>query len=71
VPDALKGETAKAVVSLQPDSEVTADDLKEYCRAHLAVYKVPQHIEFAAELPKSATGKILKRVLRAQAASQR
>jgi long-chain acyl-CoA synthetase len=68
VPDALKGETAKAVVILQPDAELAVEDLKEYCRAHLAAYKVPQQFEFAAELPKSATGKILKRVLRAQAA---
>jgi long-chain acyl-CoA synthetase len=69
VPDALKGEAARAVVILHPDADLTVEDLRHYCRAHLAAYKVPQQIDFAAELPKSATGKILKRVLRAQAAS--
>jgi long-chain acyl-CoA synthetase len=67
VPDALKGEAARAVVILQPDAALTADALKDYCRTYLAAYKVPQQVEFASELPKSATGKILKRVLRAAA----
>jgi len=68
VPDALKGETAFAVVVLHPDAGVTAEDLAVYCRTHLAAYKVPQTIELREELPKSATGKILKRVLRERAA---
>lgn len=68
VPDPLKGEVAKAVVVLRPGAELTADALALYCREHLAAYKVPQLIEFVAELPKSATGKILKRVLRERAA---
>jgi acyl-coenzyme A synthetase/AMP-(fatty) acid ligase len=38
------------------------------CRDHLAAYKTPQRVDIVAELPKSATGKILKRVLRDQAA---
>jgi long-chain acyl-CoA synthetase len=67
VPDPLKGEIAKAVVVLHPGREVTDDEIAGYCREHLAVYKVPQEFELAAELPKSATGKILKRVLRDQA----
>jgi len=69
VPDSLKGEVAKAVVVLNPAAPLAAEDLDAYCRAHLASYKVPQQIQFVAELPKSATGKILKRVLRAQALS--
>jgi long-chain acyl-CoA synthetase len=67
VPDALTGEVARAVVVLQPEADLTAAALEAYCRAHMATYKVPRQIEFTVELPKSATGKILKRVLRAQA----
>jgi long-chain acyl-CoA synthetase len=67
VPDSLKGEVAKAVVVLDPTAALTAEALDAYCRVHLAPYKVPEQIEFVAELPKSATGKVLKRVLRAQA----
>jgi len=66
--DPSKGEAARAVVVLHPDAQLTADDLEGYCRQHLAAYKVPRQIEFTAELPKSATGKILKRVLRERAA---
>jgi long-chain acyl-CoA synthetase len=67
VPDSLKGEVAKAVVVLDPTAALTAEALDAYCRVHLAPYKVPEQVEFVAELPKSATGKVLKRVLRAQA----
>ena len=67
VPDSLKGEAVKAVVVLHPNAELTAEAMETYCRGHLAAYKVPRQIELAAELPKSATGKILKRVLRARA----
>lgn len=63
-PDALRGEVARAVVVLQPDADLTSEALEAYCRDHMAAYKVPREIEFTAELPKSATGKILKRVLR-------
>ncbi|HEY7909268.1 MAG TPA: long-chain fatty acid--CoA ligase, partial [Thermomicrobiales bacterium] len=67
IPDALKGEIVKLVAVLRPGAMMTADDVTRYCREHMASYKVPQRVEFVAALPKSATGKILKRVLREQA----
>lgn len=70
MPDPIKGEVARAVIVLRPDTAVTPDDLAAHCRAHLAVYKTPQHFDLVADLPKSATGKILKRVLRAEGGLQ-
>jgi long-chain acyl-CoA synthetase len=67
-PDPLKGEVAEAAVVLRGGSAVSAEDLEAYCRAHLAAYKTPRAFEFVASLPKSATGKILKRELRSRAA---
>ena len=64
VPDALKGEIAKAVVVARSGLVPTGAELDAYCRAHLAAYKVPRAYEFVDELPKSASGKILKRILR-------
>jgi long-chain acyl-CoA synthetase len=64
LPDPVKGEIAKAVVVTRSDARPTRDELDAYCRAHLAAYKVPRAYEFVGELPKSASGKILKRVLR-------
>ena len=47
----------------------TADELKAFCREHLAPYKVPSRIEFRTDLPKSMVGKILRRMLREPAAA--
>lgn len=57
------GETVKAYVVKKAD-DVTADELIAHCRSVLADYKVPSEIEFLKELPKGATGKILRRELR-------
>ena len=64
VPDDRWGEVPKAMVSLKPSQSVTEADLIAFCRQRLAGYKVPKTVEFLPELPKSGTGKILKRVLR-------
>jgi long-chain acyl-CoA synthetase len=64
IPDDYRGETPKAFVALRPSTTVDADELSEFCRRHLAAYKVPRHFEFVDELPKSASGKILRRELR-------
>ena len=66
-PDALKGEKVNAAIVLKEGASVTAEDIIAYCRERLAVYKAPERVEFVSELPKSATGKILKRILRDQA----
>jgi long-chain acyl-CoA synthetase len=64
MPDAVKGEIARAFVVRRPGARPTGDELDAYCRQHLAGYKVPRGWAFVDELPKSASGKILKRVLR-------
>jgi len=48
----------------------TEEELRAYCREQLAPYKVPARIEFRSELPKSMVGKVLRRVLAAEAAAQ-
>ncbi len=64
VPDDRWGERVHAVVVFHPGSEIPEQDLLEYCREHLAGYKVPRSVETAPELPKNATGKVLKTELR-------
>jgi long-chain acyl-CoA synthetase len=63
VPDEYRGETVKAFVVRKPGSTVTEDELVSYCKDNLAPYKVPKVLEFRDELPKSAVGKLLRRVL--------
>jgi fatty-acyl-CoA synthase len=67
-PDDKWGEVPAAYIEVKEGAEVTAEDIIEHCRAHLARYKVPKHIEFCI-LPKTSTGKIQKFVLRQQAKS--
>jgi long-chain acyl-CoA synthetase len=64
VPDEYRGESVKAFVSLKPDATVTTDELIAYCKSNLAAYKYPRSIELVDELPKTTTGKILRRELR-------
>jgi long-chain acyl-CoA synthetase len=63
VPDANSGEAVKIFV-VKKDANLTAADLVAHCRKSLAAYKVPRRIEFRNDLPKSAIGKVLRRVLR-------
>jgi fatty-acyl-CoA synthase len=58
------GEVPHAFLVLRDGALATAPEMREYCRAHLAHFKVPQEFHFVAELPKTATGKIQKYVLR-------
>ena len=64
VPDPVWGEAVKAVVALKPGAEVTEAELIELARSHLASYQKPKSVDFVEELPKSSTGKLLKRELR-------
>jgi fatty-acyl-CoA synthase len=64
VPDEKWGEVPKALVVLKPDAAATESELIEFCRARLSHYKCPRSFEFVASLPKTATGKILKKHLR-------
>jgi long-chain acyl-CoA synthetase len=67
VPDEYRGETVKAYVSLQPGAEVTPQEIAAFCKERMAAYKYPREVEFVDELPKTVTGKILRRELREQA----
>ena len=59
------GETVHAVVVVREGGTMTAEDVMAFARAHLAGYKVPRSVSFIDELPKTGSGKILKRELRA------
>ncbi|MGY1638279.1 AMP-binding protein [Geodermatophilus sp. SYSU D00742] len=69
VPDERRGETVKAFVSLRAGAEVTPEELIAHCKERMAAYKYPRQIEIIDELPKTVTGKILRRELRDQAAT--
>jgi long-chain acyl-CoA synthetase len=63
VPDEATGEAVKLFV-VKKDPSITADEVRQFLRKNLVAYKVPKQVEFIAELPKSAVGKILRRELR-------
>jgi long-chain acyl-CoA synthetase len=63
IPDAAKGELAKAYLVLRPEAEVSATSLIAHCRAHLAAYKVPRAVQFVEAVPMTPSGKILRRML--------
>ncbi|MFH0826024.1 MAG: AMP-binding protein [Pseudomonadota bacterium] len=70
LPDLEWGERVAAVVVPQPGRETNPDELKVYLKEHLAAYKVPKQYIIVDELPKSSTGKILKREIRKKFADQ-
>lgn len=59
----IRGESVKAVISPKPGETLTASQVIMYCREHLANYKIPKTVVFVNELPKSSSGKILRRML--------
>ena len=63
-PDAAKGELAHAYVVLKANASVEVAALLDHCRSHLAAYKVPKEVHFVTDLPKTSTGKIMRRALR-------
>jgi long-chain acyl-CoA synthetase len=65
VPDAYRGETVKGFVVLRKGSSATQADLIDFAKGRLAAYKYPREIEIVDELPKTASGKIMRRALRA------
>jgi long-chain acyl-CoA synthetase len=64
VPDEYRGETVKAFVSLRPGRSVIPEELIAFCRERMAAYKYPRMVEILDELPKTASGKLLRRELR-------
>jgi long-chain acyl-CoA synthetase len=69
IPDAYRGETVKAYVSLIDGASVTPDELVEFCRQRLAAYKYPRDVEIIDEIPKNLSGKTLRRALRDRVSS--
>ncbi|WP_137988757.1 FadD3 family acyl-CoA ligase [Streptomyces vilmorinianum] len=67
IPDARLGEVGKAFAVRRPGSVVTGDDLIAWARREMANYKVPREVEFVGELPRNASGKVVKGKLRARA----
>ncbi|WP_411151452.1 class I adenylate-forming enzyme family protein [Streptomyces sp. A30] len=66
VPDGYRGETVKAYISLRPGSDTDPAALAAYCKERLAAYKYPRQVEILPDLPKTASGKILRRELRSR-----
>ncbi|MDI6753800.1 MAG: long-chain fatty acid--CoA ligase [Thermodesulfobacteriota bacterium] len=64
IPDRYRGETVRACVVLKPGQSATEEEILDFCRKNLAKYKVPTRVEFRQVLPKSPSGKILRRMLR-------
>lgn len=67
IPDDYRGEDVAAFVSLQPGAEANADEVISFCRERLATFKAPHQVTFIDQLPKTSSGKILRRTIRADA----
>ncbi|MGD2252843.1 MAG: long-chain fatty acid--CoA ligase [Anaerolineales bacterium] len=70
IPDAYRGETVKAWVVLKPGETADVDEIRAWCKERLADYKVPTHVEFRDELPKTTVLKVLRRELVRQEAEK-
>jgi long-chain acyl-CoA synthetase len=70
VPDEYRGETVHAFVALKEGDGATEEELITFCKERMAVYKYPRKIELLDELPKTATGKFLRRELREEARAE-
>jgi len=64
IPDDLKGEAPKAFIVLREGEAATEEEIRAYCKEKMAPYKVPVAVEFIEEVPRSASGKALRRLLR-------
>ncbi|MDL2345103.1 long-chain fatty acid--CoA ligase [Deinococcus sp. MIMF12] len=71
VPDEYRGESVHAVVVLGPKQQATEAEIIAHCRRDLSAYKAPRSVEFRAELPKTAVGKVLRRQLAEEARTAR
>jgi long-chain acyl-CoA synthetase len=66
VPDEYRGETVKAFVSLKPGAEATVQEIIAFTKERMAAYKYPRQVEILDEIPKTVSGKVLRRELRAR-----
>jgi acyl-CoA synthetase (AMP-forming)/AMP-acid ligase II len=67
LPDPLWGESVHAVVVVRPDQTASQEDLIRFCKSRIASYKKPRTIDFVADLPVGATGKVVRRLIRDEA----
>ena len=63
IPDPYRGETVKAYIVLKEGETATEEEIRNFCKGRMAKYKVPTHVEFREELPKTIVGKVLRRLL--------
>ena len=61
--DELKGEIAKAYIVLKAGEDATEEEMISFCREELAAYKCPRKVQFVMDVPKTSTGKIMRREL--------
>jgi len=66
IPDPYRGETVKAFIVMKPGEKATEEEIINFCKEKLAAYKVPKSVEFRDSLPKSAIGKVLRKILRTE-----
>ena len=71
VPDEYRGETVKAFIVLRQGETATEREIIDFCKTRLTGYKIPMLVEFRDSLPKSAVGKILRKILREEEAEKR
>jgi long-chain acyl-CoA synthetase len=71
IPDDYRGESLKAFVVLNPGETATAEDIIAWCREKLTAYKIPREVEFRDSVPRTATGKALRRILRDEEMARR
>jgi long-chain acyl-CoA synthetase len=64
IPDGLKGEAPKAFIQLKEGVNATEEEIRSFCRSNMAPYKVPVAVQFIDEIPRAASGKALRRLLR-------
>ena len=64
IPDEVRGQIAKAFVVLKPGQTISPEELLAFCKGKIATYKLPREIVIVNELPRTPTGKLLRRVLK-------
>ncbi len=70
IPDAYRGETVRAYIVLKDGMHATSDEIIQFAKQELAIYKVPKQVVFRTELPKTLVGKVLRRALREEALAE-
>jgi len=73
VPDSYRGESPKAFISIKDEykDRITQEEILAFCKKEMAAYKVPREIEFLDEVPKTASGKVLRRLVREEEMKKR